>query len=113
MFPEFSRTVTGTRRAPGTYVDGIHQPGTSAPISIFASIQPSSTRDRQLILRLLPEGRREESSFKLRAAEEIRTGDQFELYGTVHEILSVEVWRNGQIPHYTALAVRMQAEGLL
>ena len=113
MFPEFSRTVTGTRQTPGAWADGIWVPGATVPISIFASVQPSSTRDRELILKLLPEGRREESSFKLRAAEEIRTGDRFDLYGTVHEVLSVQVWQSGVIPHFTALAVRMQTEGLL
>lgn len=113
MFPEFSRTITGTRQTTGAYVEGIWVPGATAPLSIFASVQPSNTRDREQVLKLLPEGRREESSFKLRAAEEIRTGDRFDLYGTEHEVLSVQVWNSGMIPHFTALAVRMQIEGLL
>lgn len=102
-FVEFNQTVNGVRRAAGTYVNGVFVPGAETPLSIESSVQPAS----EIELRLLPEARREDGAYSLRSESEIRNGDIFTLFGDEYEVLRLQVWQNGVIPHYMAVAVRM------
>lgn len=102
-FVEFNQTVTGVRRAAGTYVNGVFVPGAETPLSIESSVQPAS----EIELRLLPEARREDGAYSLRSESEIRNGDIFTLFGDEYEVLRLQVWQNGIIPHYLCIAVRM------
>lgn len=103
-FVEFNQTVTGVRRAAGTYINGVFVHGEESALSIKSSVQPAS----EIELRLLPEARREAGAYSLRSESEIRNGDIFTLFGDEYEVLRLQVWQNGVIPHYMAVAVRMK-----
>ena len=106
MFAVFNQTVSGTRASgAGDYdtPDGSYNPPARVAIGIQSSVQPSPDKE----LKLLPEGRRTDGAYSLRSATEIREGDIFSIYGNDHEVLKVQVWQNGIIPHYMAIAVRM------
>lgn len=108
-FSQFNQPVTGFRRAPGSYVNGDWVAGASVALLIQASVQPASDKD----LKLLPEGRREEAAYAIYSRTEIRNADIFVLFGFEHEVLQVAVWQNRVLPHYKAIAVRMQEAGVL
>ena len=103
-FAQFNKTLAGSRKGSGSYVGGVWVPGSAAQITIAASVQPASENE----LKLLPEGRREDGAYALRSKQEIRAEDVFPIYGDDHEVLRVQVWQNGVIPHYLGLAVRVQ-----
>lgn len=106
-FNVFNQTLTLQRTGPGGYTGGLWQEGTSGQVSIRSSVQPSSPKE----LQLLPEGRREAGAFTLYSKTEIRLEDVVMLFGDPYEILKVEIWQNRILPHYKAIAVKMQKEG--
>jgi hypothetical protein len=108
-FPEFNRTISGTRPGGGSYVLGVWTPSAPTVLSIETSVQP--TPDRQI--QALPEGRRIISAYTLYSFTEIREQDVYSIYGDDHEVLRVRIWQNDNISHYVAIAVRMQKEGSL
>ena len=103
-FTEFNRTLTGSRNATGSYVNSVWVAGASSPLSLKASVQPSSDKE----LMLLPEGRRSESGYTLRSFSEIIEGDFFTIQGDIHEVLKVQIWQNGIISHYLGVATKVQ-----
>jgi len=103
-FAEFNQTLSGTRNAAGSYVNGVWVNGAPANISLACSVQPSTGKE----ILLLPEGRRTESAYTLRSVAEIKEGDKFTIFGDVHEVLKVQVWQNGIISHYLGVATRIQ-----
>lgn len=103
MFAEFNQTITGTRPATGSYVDGVWTAGADAALSIEASVNPSTAQE----LQLLPEGRRTDGAYTLCTETEVLEGDVFSIYGDDHEVIRRQVWQNGILPHYLAICVRM------
>jgi hypothetical protein len=104
-FSAFSQTVTGTRTTAGGYVDGLYQPGTSSAISINSSVQPSTDRE----IELLPEGERQKGAYTLRSKTEVLPDDVFDIYGDSYRVLKVQRWTNSIIPHWQAIAVKVDA----
>jgi len=104
-FSEFNQTVTGERVSPGGYVDGIYQSGTSTSISIRSSVQPSGDQEIQL----LPEGERQKASYTLRSTTEVFVDDRFTIYGDEYRVLMVQRWTNSIIPHWRAIAVKVDS----
>ena len=103
-FGQFNQIITGTRKTTGEYVNGVWTPAVPAPLTIASSVQPTTGDDMQR----LPEGRRIDAAYTLRSKSEIRNGDVFDLFGVDHEVVRVEPWQNGVIPHYMALTVAVQ-----
>ena len=108
-FSAFERQIDGHRKTGGSYVNGDWVEAVPTDISVMSSVQPSPNKD----LMLLPEGRREGGAYSLYSTSELRNGDVYFLYGDAYEVLAVEVWQNGILPHYKAVAARMQKEGSL
>lgn len=108
-FAIFNQRVEGQRKHGGRYVGGVWYPGVTGPIVIGASVQPSPGKD----LELLPEGRRTTGAYTLYAVEPLVVEDVFQLFGEAYEVLHAESWQNGIIPHYKAVAAKMQAPGVL
>lgn len=108
-FDIFNKTVTGTRKTGGAYVEGDWVPSPPVPLVLRTSVQPSPKKD----LELLPEGRRESAAYSLFSKTEIQNGDIVVLFGENYEVLAVEIWQNGILPHYKGVAAKMQKEGSL
>lgn len=110
----FRRPLEITRRAPGQYVDGIWQEGAETTLTIMASVQPATPDD----MMMLPEGRRERSAYVLFTATPLRTAvegrhnaDTLEIYGEAYEVTQVGVWQNNVLPHYRAIATKVEGDG--
>ena len=113
MFAQFNQTLQGVRRGEGSYVMGKWVPGPEAPIVIRTSVQPVTNKDQESLVKRLPEGTRIASAFRLYTKDEIRELDILVIRGFRHEVMVLDVWDNGVLPHYKAIAVRMQTEGVL
>jgi hypothetical protein len=77
---------------------------TEAPLTIRASVQPSSPKD----LQALPENRRTHASFTLYTDTLLRTVEsqnphRVRLFGDDYEVVAVEAWQNGVRPHFKAI----------
>ena len=107
-FSVFNQTLVLTRDAGGAYVDGLWHESPPLTLSIRASVQPAGESE----LKLLPEGRRLDASFTLYSRSEIREQDQVVLFGAPYEVLRVARWQNRILPHYKAIAVKMQQENV-
>lgn len=88
--------------------NGIWVPGTQELIPIRCTVQPATPED----LQSLPEGRRQSRAFRIftRAflrAVATKNPDQVQINGERYELLSVQIWQNNIINHYTAIAVRL------
>jgi len=105
-------TVTITRRAAGSYVDGRWAGGASSSLSIVASVQPDRPRPDELLH--LPEGDRAREGLRLYTATEVRTAnetnntpaDMVTWAGEQWEVVKVEKWP-ASIAHYKALCLRV------
>lgn len=102
------QNITLKRVAPGSYdVNGVWVEGAVTSSTIAASVQPASGKE----LDRLPEGRMYKEAFTLYTstalnADEDNNADQVTIFGKDFTIVNVEVWRNGILPHYKALAIR-------
>ena len=103
-FPVFNRTITGQRLVGGSYVDGLWVEVPPLAIAIQTSVQAPRDSD----LQRLPEGRRTERAYVLYSTQVILEADIFTIYGEPYEVLHVAVWQNNIIPHYKAIAVKME-----
>lgn len=103
----FNQPITLHREQPGTYVDGIWQPGKPTQITVQTSVQPIHPDD----MLLLPEGRRDQKAYALYTKAPInaeRNGanaDRVEIYGETYECVATQEWQNGLIPHYRSIVV--------
>lgn len=104
-FAQFNQSISGSRKpaAAGVYVNGIWHPAPLEPITLHTSVQPTKPSD----LELLPEGRRIDRSYTFYSREVVVEGDVLTVAGLPYEVLHVEVWQNRVIPHYKAIAVKM------
>lgn len=105
-FSVFNQSLTLLRPGADAYVGGLWQEDAASPVSIRSSVQPTKESD----LKLLPEGRRLFASFTLYSKTEIKEEDRVELFGSMYEVLHVARWQNRILPHYKAIAVKMQEE---
>lgn len=100
---------TVSRPLQGQWVNGQWVESPAQKLALRGSVQPAGASD----LKLLPEGRRTERSYTLYSSSRMIEGDKTTLFGEEYEILAVEVWQNGLIPHYKAVATKQQKEGSL
>lgn len=105
-FSIFNKPIALDRYAPGAYIDGVWVKGAVTSLVLQTSVQPTKPSD----LQRLPEGRRLEVSFTLYSKQLIQESDEVVLYGARYEVLHVATWQNGILPHYMAIAVKMQEE---
>lgn len=109
----FRQTLSIKRRAAGTLSNGIYSEGAVSSIAITASVQPAGSKE----LQALPEGRRASQAFRLYTSTELftasvggRNADRVTLFGSEFEVVAVDVWQNGIMPHYKVIVSRV-AEG--
>jgi hypothetical protein len=110
-FAEFNQLLSATRPQQGQYVDGIWVDSPKSNYTLSTSVQPISPTDVEMFGALLPEGRRVNNSFSLYSTQEMQLWDQVLIRGSWYEILYVAPWQNNIVPHYKAIAVKMQEEG--
>lgn len=104
-FGQFNKTIIGEIPGTQTNVGGVMVEGTPTPISIQGSVQPSSSKD----LQLLPEGRRVNKSYTVYTGDEMRENWRLTIYGDSYTCIAAEVWQNGVLPHYKAIMQRTDA----
>ena len=103
------------RLSSGDYINGEwHTETEAAPFIIVASVQPLTPKE----MKTLPEGRRNSQAYRIYTDIELHTirdqnPDRVELFGQEFEILSVEIWQNQVIPHYKAIAVKLDQPAVL
>jgi len=98
----FSKTG-GSYSAEGIYSENETQ------TTIYASVQPTTPDD----LQILPEGRRQNKSYKLFTSSNLKdlqsqNPDQLEIDGERFEVIKVEKWSNNIINHYAAIVTRLE-----
>ena len=74
MFEVFRKTYTVTRVAAGDYVDGKWVEGATSTFTIQASLQPAKPKEMEM----LPEGRRNQETYKLYSDTQLRTVEEDE-----------------------------------
>ena len=103
-------TLTGTRFAPGSYVNGKWVEGLGTPITISGTVQPVPGS----ILQTLPEGKREldlkllvtDSPLNITDPMTGISGDIIVIEGSNWQVESVQPWQNGIMPHHEYLLIR-------
>lgn len=111
-FNVFRKTIVLKRPAAGDYnTSGEWVEGAVTQSNIKASVQPATTED----LQSLPENRRQLGAYRLYSdtafqpvTEDGANPDVVEINGEDYEIAQVMPWQNGVVPHYKAIAVRVQ-----
>lgn len=105
----FATTVTLTRTAEGSYVEGRYVPGVSTTSELRAAVSPASPRD----LQALPEGLRTEQLMQFFASVALRTAeaagspaDRVTFGGYTYEIQHVEDW-SVQAGYWRAVGVKV------
>ncbi len=113
-FNVFRKPLTVKRPAGGSYVNGKWvESGAPSEITIKASVQPATTED----LQSLPENRRQYGAYRVYSSTQFQSLEEDEnnpdvvvIGGNDYEIAQVQPWQNGIVPHYKAIAVRVQPE---
>lgn len=103
----FGQARTGVREEPGTYTKGKYTKGTTSVINFNASVQPIRANEQET----LPEGLREEGSYKLYTNFQLRAvnqttkepGDIVDLFGKKYRVVFLEPWQNNLCNHYKAI----------
>lgn len=96
----------------GSYINGEWvETGEPTVITVMASVQPATTED----LQSLPEARRTLGAYRVFSdtkfqslEEDANNPDVIVIYDNDYEIAQVQPWQNGIVPHYKAIAVRVQ-----
>jgi len=100
-------TITVTRKAVGSYVNGRWVDGTAADHSVSGNVQPLSGRE----LQQLPEGDRERQPLKIYTAFALANGDVVTRGdGIEYEVQAVEDWTKFNQPHYKARLMRIEEQ---
>ena len=109
-FQQFNKMVAIRRRYPATLLAGVYTE-TAPPdlLMIPTSVQPMPSKE----LQLLTEGRRTTGGYVLYTKADLRLEDVAELDDGDYEVVKLDIWDNGVIPHRKAYTLRMQAEGSL
>lgn len=110
MFGVFRKPLTVTREQPGQYVDGVWQPGTSATLTVNASVQPTTPDEMQM----LPEGERDRQAFTLYSDTELlvsndntqQPSDRVQIDGATYKASARAPWQNSIIPHHRTVVVK-------
>jgi hypothetical protein len=105
-------SVTVTRAAAGSYVDGRWVAGSTSTLTVTASAQPHRARPDELLH--LPEADRTRESLRLYTETELQTADEetqtpadlVTWDGEQWEVVRVESWPLG-LAHYKAIALRV------
>lgn len=105
------KTITVTRKTPGTYVKGLYQEGTTSTLTIEANIQPGlKFNDTQY----LAEGERGRLALRIYTASELRCrkegaggydADEFMYNGRVYVVRWSHYYDMGVLSHTKAIAV--------
>ncbi len=111
------RTLAGSRPGGAHDANGRWQETTAATFTFEASVQPLSARE----MKSLPEGRKASASFRLYTDYPLRTVDDKNArnpdrvtiadragFSRLYEVISVEDWGNGIVPHYKAVVSLME-----
>ena len=109
----FRKTITVTRTAPGSYVNGMWVEGSVSSLSARMSIQPLRLEEMDA----LPEGRRSSKAVKIYSdalllpadQEASQNADKVLWQGKTWEVVACDSYQMGLIPHYKALAVEVKA----
>jgi len=105
--------LSGIRYAASTRVKGQVSPGATSSIEFTASVQPLTGKEKLA----LPEGVRENATYRLYTDYELKTADEsgnkkadrVTIFSKTYEIIIVEIWQNKVIPHYKAIASLIDA----
>lgn len=108
-------TYTVTRRAAGTYVDGVLVLGSSSTFTIDACVQPATGRQ----IRVLPEGQRSDETIAIWTTTALRTrdaagaADEISYKGVTFVVANVKQWEafggDASGDHYEVLAGKKTA----
>jgi len=101
-----NETITITRKAPGSYVDGFFVAGSSSDISILASVQPLTGNE----FLQLGEGDRYKEAWKVFSTSEIRANDVITRSGKTYEVRRVSDYSSHGLPHYEAVMVLIEGQ---
>lgn len=99
------------RRAPGSYVDQRFVPGVETQETFYASVQPASAKD----LQMLPEGERFQDVYNLITYTDLQTAsqytgtnaDQIGYRGARYKVIKAPQW-DSLTGHYQCLITRIQ-----
>lgn len=105
-----AQPVTRRRQDPGTWVDGVYQPGATSDLLVTICVQPAAGED----LISLPEGQRERETYKVYSEVELRTNnegagykaDQLLFYGGTYEVQQVMRQVGLGLDHYKAIVTK-------
>jgi len=103
--------LTGYHLIGGEYVDGIWVEGTLTPFTFITSVQPLKGSE----LQMLPEGRRDSTSYTLFTDTKLRklkeeNPDIVIIDDEQLEVFKRENWQNGIINHYECIVVKLDKE---
>jgi len=94
----------------GSYVKGVWVDGATNDVTVSASVQPVSGRERLL----LPEAMRTKETIKVYTDVELKTmldqlkSDRFAYNGKDYEVIIVEDWSHDtDIPHYKSICTKV------
>lgn len=97
-------------RPTGSFVLGKWVAGSATTFTIWASVQPVSGMDLQLV----PEGRRDSQAVKIYTSTLLQIGeggtnaDILTAFGDQFEIIEVQPWQSNVINHYKCIGLRLQ-----
>lgn len=111
LISRFSEPITITRKAAGTYVNGLYVAGATSTISAVGSIQPLSGREQLSLMSL----QHAKEIYKLYTSTEIftvdegtgKTADLVSFQGKVFEVQKVEKWEY-DFSFFKAFLVRVE-----
>lgn len=111
IIARFGKTYSLTRKVAATYVNGVVSPGSESTISILASVQPVTDKEKQLLT--LSEGLRTSELRKLWTMTPIYTEengyapDVVTIDAKPWVVISVKEWSGiSATPHFEALISR-------
>ncbi len=99
-------TITLTRKAAGTYVNGHYVEGAGASSSIEANVQPLTGNE---VLQL-PEADRYRESWKVFSSSEIRVDDVITRSGKTYVVGPVKDYSVHSLPHYEAIMLLIEGQ---
>jgi hypothetical protein len=111
LIANFSEPITITRKAAGSYVNGIFVAGAVSSISATASVQPLNGREQVTLSEL----QRAKETLKMYTSTEVfvsneaagRSADLVSLRGRVYEVQRVEPWEY-DFSFFKAILVRVE-----
>ena len=105
----FGSLQSARRPSAGQYIAGVWQNGAWASFTFVGTIQPLSGQEYDK----LPEGRRETAAYSvitttaLRGLDSTVNPDHVLAFGDWCEVVRVEPWQSGILPHYRCIVQRL------